>query len=230
MKEKILCIETSTSVCSVALSIDGIAVEVAELSSGMQHGEQITLLIRQCMEQAGLRLGELDAVAISSGPGSYTGLRIGVSTAKGLCMALDKPLIAIGSLEVLVYGTQFAAEDGIIMPMIDARRMEVYTSIFNHHYQRLSADEAIIIDDKYTDLFGDKQIILTGDGYEKTLPYWSKSKIIPGNNKTSAAFMALPAQKMFQIKKFSNFLNFSPSYLKSPNITVSGNSGRKFEN
>lgn len=214
----------------MALSIAGEAIEVAELSSGMQHGEQITLLIRQCMDQAGLKLAQLDAIAVSSGPGSYTGLRIGVSTAKGLCMALAKPLIAISSLEILAYGVQNTFKDGIIMPMIDARRMEVYTATFDHHYQRLTSEEAIIIDDKYADLFIDERIVLIGDGYEKTLPYWSKSKIIAGSNRTSAAFMALPAQKMYQIKNFSNFLNFSPFYLKSPNITASGNSGRKIEN
>lgn len=230
VKEKILCIETSTSVCSVALSIAGEAIEVVELSSGMQHGEQITLLIKQCMELAGLRLKELDAIAVSSGPGSYTGLRIGVSTAKGLCMAIEKPLIAIGSLEVLAYSTEWEDKDTIIMPMIDARRMEVYTCTFDHQHQQQNPAQAIIIDEKYTEKFADKSIILTGDGYEKTLPYWSNSKILSGNNSTSAAFMALPAQKMYQIKKFSNFFNFSPYYLKSPNITVPGNSGRKSEN
>jgi tRNA threonylcarbamoyladenosine biosynthesis protein TsaB len=126
----ILNIETATKNCSVALAKDGETIlckEIAEL--GYSHAEKLHVFIKEIVDEAGIELSNLSAVAVSQGPGSYTGLRIGVSTAKGLCYALDVPLIAIDTLTSL--SNQVLFQDGLIIPMIDARRMEVYSAIFN---------------------------------------------------------------------------------------------------
>ena len=156
----ILCIETSTAVCSVALVDKGDVIAVRESLDGQNHAEKITVFIDEMMKEARISYKELDAVAVSMGPESYTGLRIGVSTAKGFCYALDRPLIAVDTLAAMAHGflrqqtngngSEFEVQSSkfIACPMIDARRMEVYSAFFNEKLERISETEAIIIDEK----------------------------------------------------------------------------------
>lgn len=190
----------------------------------MQHAEKITLLVAQCLATTGLSLKELDAIAVSEGPGSYTGLRIGVNTAKGLCMAKDIPLLAIGSLEVLAHSIETKNESAIIVPMIDARRMEVYTATYDSFINCITPTQAVILDDDFILQFKNDRIHLVGDGFEKAKHILKGENVHFGSTHTSAIYMGKPAYKYYNAEKFSNFLNFSPFYLKSPNITVSKSS------
>jgi tRNA threonylcarbamoyladenosine biosynthesis protein TsaB len=132
----ILQIETATQVCSAALSVNGETIALKELQANNIHAGSLTLFIQEVMASGGYSYSNLDAIAVSKGPGSYTGLRIGVSTAKGLCFALDKPLIAIGTLSMMAKGFLRANPNynGLVCPMIDARRMEVFTSVFDSSF------------------------------------------------------------------------------------------------
>ena len=145
----ILQLETATSVCAVALSIDGKTIAFKEETAQNIHASKLTLFISEVMEQAGIKFNDLDAIAVSKGPGSYTGLRIGVSTAKGLCFALDKPLIGINTLKMMATGflAEHAGYEGLVCPMIDARRMEVFTAVFDHQLTEVKATNAKIVDE-----------------------------------------------------------------------------------
>lgn len=169
----ILQIETATTSCSVALVQQGQVLALKELNQRNVHAGAITVFIQDVFAGAGKKYKELDAVAVSSGPGSYTGLRIGVSTAKGLCYALDKPLIAVETLKAMTDGmiSRLANEldDNILLcPMIDARRMEVFTAVFDGKGNKVMPTEALIIDqDSFAGLLAAHQMIFFGDGAEK---------------------------------------------------------------
>ena len=148
----ILCLETATPVCSVALNSACCTLAMRETEGQNAHSEKITNFINEVMNEAGIGYSQLDAVAVSKGPGSYTGLRIGVSTAKGICYAADLPLMAIDTLEAMAHGmkeklgSQIGPDD-ILVPMIDARRMEVYASVFDANLQKINDTEALVIDE-----------------------------------------------------------------------------------
>jgi tRNA threonylcarbamoyladenosine biosynthesis protein TsaB len=166
----ILQIETATTSCSVALVQDGSVLALVERNERNIHVEMTTVFIEDLFKQTGKTYQQLDAVAVSSGPGSYTGLRIGISTAKGLCFALDKPLIAVETLQAMADGmvTQNHPENILLCPMIDARRMEVYTAVFDGQGNRIQATSAEIIDENsFNDLLKNHQILFFGDGAEK---------------------------------------------------------------
>src|SRR5574343_1099936 len=137
----ILHLETSTKACSVALSCNGKILKLKEsITDAYSHSESLTLYIQEVMTAAGLEMNQLKAVSVTSGPGSYTGLRIGVSTAKGLCYALGIPLISVGTLAVLAQAV--TQNNGLIVPMIDARRMEVYSAVFDQNYNKIKEVQA----------------------------------------------------------------------------------------
>ncbi len=222
----ILNIETATRVCSVALSVDGNVVALQESKSRNSHAEQITLFSEQVIYQAGMSFRDLDAVAISKGPGSYTGLRIGVSTAKGFCYSLDIPLIAVGTLPALAQGmigkiTEEGnhPEDFLYCPMIDARRMEVYTALYDHQLMEVKQVEAeVITENSFARWFREgKKILFLGDGALKCKPLLSAN---PGAVFTeqeflpSAAFMAYLTEARFQNQEFEDVAYFEPFYLK----------------
>src|SRR5690606_30494413 len=166
----ILQIETATPVCSVAISVDGKTIALKEEKAPNIHAASLTLFIDEAMKAAKLTYADLDAIAVSKGPGSYTGLRIGVSTAKGLCFALDKPLIAINTLKMMANGylLQHANFGGLTCPMIDARRMEVFTAVFDHHLEEVEYTHAKIIDDKSFVLeLQNNYVSFIGNGAEK---------------------------------------------------------------
>ena len=156
----ILSIETATDVCSVCVSRDGKILSIREIHKGKSHAEVLTSFISECAEEAKIDLQEIDAVAVSKGPGSFTGLRIGVATAKGLCYALDKPLIAVNTLHGMAAMRSLKAlSDSVIMvPMIDARRMEVYTAAYDLDLREISEVEAVILtQDSFSTILAENQ-------------------------------------------------------------------------
>src|SRR5579863_8964207 len=183
----ILQIETATTVCSVALALNGEVLCLREVEQRNIHAEKITLFIDELLNDVGKSYSALDAVAVSSGPGSYTGLRIGVSVAKGLCFALDKPLIAVETLTAMADGLmeQRSIDNSslLLCPMIDARRMEVFTAVFDTRGNKIKPTSAEIIDeDSFSDLLKDHQVIFFGDGAQKcakVLGIHANARIIP---------------------------------------------------
>ena len=168
----ILNIETSARICSVAVSCDGMVEFHIESEEPMQHAALLAGYVERCLEFLTRREMKLDAVAVSSGPGSYTGLRIGMSLAKGLCFAKDVPLIAVPTLETLAVKAMFALRepqgDEILVPMIDARRMEVYTAAYDFALKPLLEPSALVLDgDSYNDLPKGREVVFIGDGVDK---------------------------------------------------------------
>ncbi|MFD2286824.1 tRNA (adenosine(37)-N6)-threonylcarbamoyltransferase complex dimerization subunit type 1 TsaB [Pedobacter petrophilus] len=220
---KILQIETATQVCSVALSIDGNTVAVKEESGQNIHASNVTLFIEEVMKAAGLTYPEIDAVAVSKGPGSYTGLRIGVSTAKGLCYALEKPLIAIETLKMMSAGFQIEnpAYRGLICPMIDARRMEVYTSVFNSSLEIIEPTSAKIIDEtSFANLLSQNRITFLGDGAAKCAETLNHPNADFSNQNFNAApYMSALANLAFNHGNFEDVAYFEPFYLKDFVVT-----------
>ena len=215
----ILNIETATSVCSVALAKDGKLLALKEINEGKTHGEVLTLFIQDVFKEALFSFPELDAVAVSKGPGSYTGLRIGVSTAKGLCYALGKPLIGINTLQHLSLSLSHGKDSGEVLfcPMIDARRMEVYTALFdsgNNFFRETSAD--IIDENSYSDILAQHKVIFFGDGSGKCKEKLDlhPNAIFIDDIFPSAKNMTALSETAFQKKQFEDIAYFEPYYLK----------------
>lgn len=218
----ILCLETATPVCSVALNEACCTLALRETEGQNAHSEKITNFIREAMETAKIDYRQLDAVAVSKGPGSYTGLRIGVSTAKGICYAADLPLMAIDTLEAMAYGMKEKlnsqiAENDLLIPMIDARRMEVYAAIFDAKLNKIQDTAALVIDENsFEELQKDHHLWLFGDGapkLKKVFENQTNISIIEGF-KPSAAFMRPLAEKALREKDFVDVAYFEPFYLK----------------
>lgn len=219
----ILNIETATEVCSIGLSKGEQIIALKESHEKYSHASQITLLIQDCLSEAGHRLAELDAVAISKGPGSFTALRIGTATAKGICYSLDKPLIAIDTLQAIALGCFLKEKkEALYAPMIDARRMEVYTALFDAHNQPLEAAKALIVDDQaFTEQKEAGQaIVFCGNGSGKCKGVLQSDHFSFSQTLCSAAHMAPLSAKAFTAKQFEDLAYFEPFYLKSPNITT----------
>ncbi len=227
MNNLILQIDTSTTVCSVALSENGQTLHVINLDEPNAHAAKLTILIEEILKQTGRNMEDLNAVAVSMGPGSYTGLRIGVSTAKGLCYALDIPLIAINTLEALFVGyrSQFGLTVGeAYLPMLDARRMEVYTAVYDHDATLVRATSAEIIDIDYFNglLLDYDRVQLFGAGADKFETLFSSTErvnILSGF-KDSAAFLSPLAFEKFERKLFEDVAYFEPFYLKDFVVTT----------
>ena len=216
---RLLQIETATSVCSTALSEDGKTAAASVSHDGFKHSENLMVLVQKTLDKAGWKYGDLDAVVVSTGPGSYTGLRIGVSSAKGLCYALDKPLIAISTLEVLSIGFIRENEgfDGLLCPMIDARRMEVYTALFDKEGKRVTSDRPMIIEDgAFAEELRNNRIAFFGDGAEKCKELIGESgnAFFGFNSELSADDMSEIGFNKFRKNEFVDLAYFEPEYLK----------------
>lgn len=216
----ILQIETATASCSAALAENGKTIAVKELNEKNIHAGSITLFIEDVMQQAGKAMKDLDAAAVSKGPGSYTGLRIGVSTAKGLCYALDIPLIAVNTLQAMAAGMASIAdfdEKAFFCPMIDARRMEVYTAVFDASGKEIMPTEAKIIDERsFSTLLPENEMIFFGDGAAKCQPvlgHHPNAVVVP-DFVNSASYLSLPAYNKFLKRDFEDTAYFEPFYLK----------------
>lgn len=213
----ILCIETATTNCSVALSDGGRVLAEKSVNEGYSHAEKLTLMIMDVLSDAGKTLAQTDAIAVSSGPGSYTGLRIGVSTAKGLCYGLDKPLISISTLEAMANGMKAESNGALLCPMIDARRMEVYCALFDKDLKCLQVPQAIIVDENFlAEERKSNSLLLAGDGADKceSLFAGESSIRILKNFYPEARFMAVLAESKWKADDFENVGLYEPFYLK----------------
>lgn len=210
----ILHLETSTKVCSVALSLNGNLKQLVESNDlAYSHGEKLTLFIEQVLKREGITATNLDAVSVASGPGSYTGLRIGVSTAKGLCFALSIPLIAIDSLLSLYEIAAFDHPSKTIIPVIDARRMEVFSAVYGPNRQLMTGIAATVVDETTFDSF--LPFVSCGDGAEKLKEIWKNRAIeFDLEVQSSAKGQVKLAFEMFEKQNFEDVAYFEPFYLK----------------
>ena len=217
----LLHIETATPVCSVVLTVDDRIVAIRETSEKNSHSQVVTVFIDEMMKECGLQPMQLDAVAVSKGPGSYTGLRIGVSTAKGICWALDKPLISVGTAEAMALGMceKYTVPENLpilFAPMVDARRMEVYTGLFDENLNNLKPVYAAIIDENTFEEFIESHIIcFAGDGAEKCEAVLKHPNFrFMKSFDASAAYLAPLAAAKFAAGNFEDVAYFEPYYLK----------------
>jgi len=216
----IINIDTSTEVCSVSLSKDGNLIGIKENKDGLKHAQLVTLYIQDLLKEANIEIKNLDAIAVSKGPGSYTGLRIGVSTAKGICYGAQIPLIAIETLQTLTEGAINSIEqpikDAWFCPMIDARRMEVYNAFYNINNNKTVEIAATIIDDEsFKDILDERTVYFFGNGSEKckeTIKH--PNAIFIDNISNSALNMITLAHKAFNNQSFEDIAYFEPFYLK----------------
>lgn len=223
---KIILIETSTALCSTALAVDGRIAEYRESTQPRAHAAMTAVFVKEMLDAQGLRAADCDAVCVSAGPGSYTGLRVGSSTAKGLCFAAGIPLLAAGTLEVLAWQ---AVQDGLvpegcryIIPMIDARRMEVYTAVFSPDLRKLTPTEPMVVDaGSFADRLSEGPVLFIGDAAGKC------SEVIGSGNAhfvqtcPRASSMIGPAERELAARNFRDTAYFEPFYLKQFIATVS---------
>jgi tRNA threonylcarbamoyladenosine biosynthesis protein TsaB len=220
----ILCFESTADICSVALTRDSHLLSLHESTLPNAHSELITILAEKCLQDAGCTPLDLDAVAVSDGPGSYTSLRVGLSVAKGMAFALDIPLITIDSLEIIMHGIpdNMLTVPAIIIPLIDARRKEVYASVYDNERKRLFNAGSVILDENwYEDLPEGIPVYLCGSGAVKTKTELNKENYILVHTHSSAAFMLRPVMLKYESAQFSDIAYHTPNYIKSPNITES---------
>ncbi len=215
----ILSIETSTKACSVALQNQGELLAESTLYVDKSHSEKLALLIKDLLRYAEIEPKDLMAVAISSGPGSYTGLRIGTSTAKGLCYALNIPLIAINTLEAMAKGVaEYITEDDILLcPMLDARRMEVYCMLTDKELTIIKKTAAKIIDEhSYSEELKENKIVFFGNGATKCEPIIGNNDnaIFINSQAINAVNVGDLAWKKFEQQDFEDLAYFEPEYLK----------------
>ena len=226
-KQVILLLETATTSCSVALTENGNILAVKEANERNIHASHITLFIEEVMLMAGKKYTDLHAVAISKGPGSYTGLRIGVSTAKGLCYALDIPLIGVDTLKSMAYGLLQKADipvSTLLIPMIDARRMEIYTGIFQTNLQVIEPVNAKIIDGFSFDQYNENELVMFGDGADKFRELFSgKPNIKFIDFENSATHLSNLASQKLLMGETENLAYFEPFYLKDFLVSKPGN-------
>ena len=226
----ILCIETGTDICSVGIARDGELLSLRESDEGRDHAGKVGVFTDELLSETGITAEDIDAVAVGKGPGSYTGLRIGVSFAKGLCYGLRKPLLAVGSLEALAQVAREDFEAGIVdvddwngvhlCPMIDARRMEVYAQIFDSEGHALTDVSAEVVDENsFAEWRRDGRLVIFGNGAAKCSAVLPDAKLI--NVVPSVRGLAHLAEKAFNEGNFEDVAYFEPFYLKNFVVTTS---------
>ncbi|MEB2776874.1 tRNA (adenosine(37)-N6)-threonylcarbamoyltransferase complex dimerization subunit type 1 TsaB [Algoriphagus sp. D3-2-R+10] len=212
----ILSLETSTPICSIAVHKNGILLGERSLDVPGAHSEKLMGMIEDILDECNLTIRQINAVAVSEGPGSYTGLRIGVSVAKGLAFAGDIPLIGVSTLEALSFGAKSQMDSrGVIIAMLDARRMEVYREVFDYELNSLERLDSEIIDESsYSEFLEKGEVYFVGDAIHKV------SEVIKHPNacfldlKISAVYVGILAYKKFQMGEFADLAYFVPNYLK----------------
>lgn len=213
----ILNIDSSTTICSVALAKDGDILDIRENSEGLNHSQLLAVYVDEILKDNNYSVSDLDAIAISQGPGSYTGLRIGTSLAKGLCFGANLPLIAVPTLKALALGVALDTQkDALYCPMLDARRMEVYTSFYNKKNETIVDTKAEIIDENsFSELLENNTIYFFGNGCNKV------SNVIKSENakfifeiETSAKYLVKLSESMFHNNNFADIAYYEPFYLK----------------
>ena len=239
--DNILLIETSTALCSVALAQDGAVTSYRESSAPKAHASLTAVFIQEMLAERGLTLADCDAVCVSKGPGSYTGLRVGVSTAKGLCFGSGKPLLTVGTLDTLVFqafSDNINADDTphviarseatwqsvsfkYIIPMIDARRMEVYTAVFENGVQVTETAPMIIDETSFAEYLEQGPCLFIGDGAGKCADVIKHPNAQFCQCWPKASAMLVPAMAAYKEKRFEDVAYFEPFYLKEFVATVS---------
>ena len=219
--DNILLIETSTALCSVALAQDGVVTSYRESSAPKAHASLTAVFIQEMLAERGLTLADCDAVCVSKGPGSYTGLRVGVSTAKGLCFGSGKPLLAVGTLDTLVAQGETPNDFRYIIPMIDARRMEVYTAVFENGVQITETAPMIIDETSFAEYLEQGTCLFIGDGAGKCADVIKHPNAQFCQCWPKASAMLEPAMKAYKEKRFEDVAYFEPFYLKEFVATVS---------
>lgn len=213
---KTLCIETATTNCSIALGMDGEVLALKEdYNTNYSHAERLHLYIREILEANKWSAQDLDAVAVSKGPGSYTGLRIGVSAAKGLCFGLDRPLISVPTLSALAFQVKKDL-GGLVIPMLDARRMEVYTAGFSSEGEQVFKTQAMILEPGSFQAYLDQgRVTFIGNGVAKFREICShKNAVFMEEILPSAKEMVALVEEKFQQGIFEDTAYFEPYYLK----------------
>lgn len=223
---RIILIETSTSLCSTALVEDGKVVCERISDEPRAHASKTALFVSEMLSEKGLKVSDCDAVAVSKGPGSYTGLRVGVSTAKGLCFGAGIPMISVGTLDTLVWqaldGNMLPDGCRYIIPMIDARRMEVYTAVYSTEGERLTDVEAKIVDSgSFAGRLSEGKVLFTGDGALKCSGTITSPNAVFAESRPSARGLLTPVRRAWEEKRFEDIAYFEPFYLKDFVATVS---------
>lgn len=218
----ILNLETATDVGSVCISKGEKILAYRNSRTPFSHAKETTLMIEACLKEAAIEMKDIDAVAISSGPGSYTSLRIGTSIAKGICYALDKPLIAISTLKSLAVAASKKEKGDLYTPMIDARRMEVYTAFYDKAMKELTPMHPLILDEKTfsKELKAQKTIVFAGNGAAKVQKIIDSPQLVFTEINCDASHLVSLAYEAFQTAAFADIAYFEPDYLKPPNITT----------
>ena len=219
--DNILLIETSTALCSVALAQDGAITSYRESSAPKAHASLTAVFIQEMLAERGLTLADCDAICVSKGPGSYTGLRVGVSTAKGLCFGSGKPLLAVGTLDTLVAQADEIGGIKYIIPMIDARRMEVYTAVFENGVQITETSPMIIDETSFAEYLEQGPCLFIGDGAGKCADVIKHPNAQFCQCWPKASAMLVPAMAAYKEKRFEDVAYFEPFYLKEFVATVS---------
>ena len=225
----ILCVETATETCSIALSEDGICLKEHTLDEHMRHSSALTPMIKELFSDTALSMADLDAVCVSDGPGSYTGLRVGVTTAKAICYAHNIPLIAISSLKSIAHGVckEISVDyTGLIIPTIDARRMEVYLAIYDEGLNPVESAHNLIYTQEsiqeLSDRYRGKSMYICGHGAQKLresdIIISDQIKVYP--TMCNAAHLCAEATEMFRNEDFVSSIYHKPNYYKSPHVTV----------
>ena len=217
--ERIILIETSTALCSAALAEEGNIVAYRESSAPKAHASLTAVFIQEMLSERGLTTADCDAVCVSMGPGSYTGLRVGVSTAKGLCFGSGKPLLAVGTLDTLV--AQADSDARFIIPMVDARRMEVYTAVFENGTQLTETAPVIIDENSFAEYLEQGPCLFIGDGAGKCADVIKHPNASFCQCWPKASSMLSPAAAAYKEKRFEDVAYFEPFYLKEFVATVS---------
>lgn len=220
----ILLIETATDICSIAVATDGAVVSHRSTGRSYSHSEVITVFIEECLAEAELQPADLAAVAVTSGPGSYTALRIGASTAKGLCYGLDIPLISVDTMRSMAMGVRdsgVVADGDIIIPLLDARRMEVYRTVYDADLREIEQVAPIILDgESFAAYQGGTTVHLCGDGAEKSKDVLRLTNTKYHEIECSATYMVSEAFAKLEAGELEDIAYFTPFYFKAPNITV----------
>ena len=214
---KILQLETSTTMCSVALSVDGKMLAIQEVNEGYSHAEKIQALVNLVLKETELSIADLDAVAVSKGPGSYTGLRIGVSLAKGICFGANIPLISIDTLQAMSLHPKLESfSRHLKIPLLDARRMEVYTCVVDSQQKIIQPTMAVVVDEHSFEEFRNEKIVFFGPGMDKcrdVLSHLPNAEFCE-NIWPSARQMSIESERKFSANDFEDVAYFEPFYLK----------------
>ena len=217
MSNKFLCIDTTSEFCSVSLFQDNNLIEFQNSIIERSHSKLLILIIDDILKKSKTKINEIDAFSISKGPGSYTGLRIGLSSVKGFCFGLNKPLISINTLKVLCKSALNHIKDksSILCPMVDARRMEVYTKIYDYNLNSLSDDKSLVLDENSFDLYKDKEIYFFGNGSDKFEKIVKRNNFIFINDiMPDSRFMGDITSEKYNSNEFEDLSTFEPNYIK----------------